>query len=245
MKASLTEFNAYLINQIGEPYLWGGQHTKLTPTTYKDIIYKKETSEENAERVIAYCNKLFDLGATELFAYDCSGLGMYFLQNEKHIFDHDMNANRMMQNCEIVDEPKCGYWVFRLNDGKATHIGYMVTDTEVIHAKGRDCGVVRERYKKSYWHCVGKPNCIDFEEKPEPTPEPEPEYGYQIKVHGSVRVREGNGVLSKKICTVSNCRLPYLGQATESPYWYKTMVDGKEGYITSKPKYTEIVEVLL
>ena len=238
MKANLTEFNTYLVHQIGEPYLWGGQHTKLTPTTYKDIIYKKETSEENAERVIAYCNKLFDLGAAELFAYDCSGLGMYFLQNEKHIFSHDLNANRMMQNCEIVDEPKCGYWVFRLNDGKATHIGYMVTDTEVIHAKGRDKGVCRERYVKSYWHRVGKPNCIEFD-NPEPKPEPTL---FQIKVKGSVRVRDGNGVLHKKIATVKNCYLPFLGAAEEYPNWFKTSVDGQDGYITSNPKYTEIVE---
>lgn len=238
MKANLTEFNNYLVRQIGEPYLWGGQHTKLTQTTYKAIINKKETSEENAERVIAYCKHLFDLGATELYAYDCSGLGMYFLQNEKHIFSHDLNANRMMQNCEIVDEPKCGYWVFRLNDGKATHIGYMVTDTEVIHAKGRDKGVCRERYVKSYWHRVGKPNCIEFD-NPEPKPEPTL---FQIKVKGSVRVRDGNGVLHKKIATVKNCYLPFLGVAEEYPNWFKTSVDGQDGYITSNPKYTEIVE---
>lgn len=82
-------------------------------------------------------------------------------------------------------------------------------------------------------------------DEPQPEPTPEPEYNYQIKVHGSVNVRKGNGVLHKKIATVRNCRLPYLGQAKEFPYWYKTIVDGQEGYITSKPKYTEIVEVEL
>ena len=239
-QVKLSDFIDYLEKQVGQPYLWGGQHTKLTPCTYVDIIERKETSAQNAEDAIAYCKTLFDNGATVLYAYDCSGLGMYYLQNVTKTYSHDMSANGMMGECEKADDPKKGYWVFRLNDGRATHIGYMVSDTEVIHAKGRKFGVVKEKYKKSYWHCVGIPKCIDFEE-PEP-PEP-PTPAIKIKVKGSVRVREGNGVLSKKIKTVKNCLLPYCGQAIESPYWYMTEVDGKEGYISSKPKLTELVEV--
>ena len=241
-KCKLNDFLSYLELQVGQPYLWGGQHTKLTPYTYVDIIERKETSAQNAEDAIAYCKTLFDNGASVLYAYDCSGLGMYYLQNVTKTYSHDMSANGMMGECEKADEPKKGYWVFRLNDGKATHIGYMVSDTEVIHAKGRKFGVVKEKYKKSYWHCVGIPKCIDFEE-PEPEPPEPPTPTIKIKVKGSVRVREGNGVLSKKIKTVKNCLLPYCGQAIESPYWYMTEVDGKEGYISSKPKLTELVEV--
>ena len=117
----------------------------------------------------------------------------------------------------------------------------MVNDGEVIHAKGRAYGVVRERFKASYWHWVGKPKCIAFEE-----PEPEPTR-YEIKVHGRVKVREGNGKLTKKICTVGikeqDTYLPYLGQAKDSPHWYMTEVEGQSGFITSDPRYTEIVEV--
>ena len=241
-QVKLSDFIDYLEKQVGQPYLWGGQHTKLTPYTYVDIIERKETSTQNAEDAIAYCKTLFDNGATVLYAYDCSGLGMYYLQNETHTYSHDMSANSMMGECEKADEPKKGYWVFRLNDGKATHIGYMVSDTEVIHAKGRKFGVVKEKYKKSYWHTCGIPKCLDFEE-PEPEPPDPPTPTIKIKVKGSVRVREGNGVLTKKIKTVKNCLLPYCGQAIESPYWYMTEVDGKEGYISSKPKLTELVEV--
>lgn len=232
MKTNLTEFNQYLNEQIGQPYLWGGQHTKLTPENYVSVITRKETSPENIERVIRYCEKMFAQGYTELFAYDCSGLGMFWLQNVTHVYDSDLSANSMMSHCKAVESPKMGDWVFRLNDGRATHIGYMVTDTEVIHAKGRDVGVVRERYAKNYWHKAGTPDCF---EKPDPS--------YMIKVKGSVRVREGNGTNTPKICTVSNCLLPYLGQATESPYWYMTEVNGRTGYITSKKRYTTLVEV--
>ena len=243
-KVKLSDFIEYLEKQVGQPYLWGGQHTKLTPYTYVDIIERKETSAQNAEDAIAYCKNLFDNGAAVLYAYDCSGLGMYYLQNVTKTYSHDMSANGMMGECEKADEPKKGYWVFRLNDGRATHIGYMVSDTEVIHAKGRKFGVTKERWKKSYWHCVGIPKCIDFEEPEPPEPEPpKPTPTIKIKVKGSVRVREGNGVLWKKIKTVKNCLLPYCGQAIESPYWYMTEVDGREGYISSKPKLTELVEV--
>lgn len=227
----MEEFMAYLQEQIGQPYLWGGQHTRLTPQNYVEVITRKETSPENIEAVILYCEKKFAEGATELYAYDCSGLGMYYLQNLTHIYPKDMTADGMMQHCAIVETPKKGDWVFRLNDGRATHIGYMVSDTEVVHAAGRSKGVVRVKYDKAFWHRAGRPDCFR-------------EIAYEIKVKGSVRVREGNGVRFRKICTVKNCRLPYCGQAVESPNWYLTMVDGKNGYITSNPRYTEIVEVV-
>ena len=144
----LTEFILYLEEQIGEPYMWGGQHTKLTPYNYIEVITKHEKNEENRENAIAYCKAKFDAGADVLYAYDCSGLGMYWLML-KGIYKSDMAANSMMKQCEIVTEPKKGYWLFRLNDGRATHIGYMVSDTYVIHAAGRKLGVIKVPYKKN------------------------------------------------------------------------------------------------
>ena len=38
----LNEFIKYLTEQIGQPYLWGGQHTKLTTDNYVEIIHKRE-----------------------------------------------------------------------------------------------------------------------------------------------------------------------------------------------------------
>lgn len=227
------QFIDYLNEQIGQPYLWGGQHTRLTPQNYVAVITRKETSPANIEAVILYCEKKFAEGATELYAYDCSGLGMYWFQNATRIYDHDMTADGMMHHCTIVETPMTGDWVFRLNDGRATHIGYMVSDTEVVHAAGRSKGVVRVKYDKAFWHMAGRPDCYEHE------------IAYEIKVKGSVRVREGNGVRYKKICTVKKCRLPYFGQATEKPNWYMTEVNGRSGFITSNPRYTEVVEVVI
>ena len=129
----LSEFIAYLTEQIGQPYLWGGQHTKLTPSNYVLVITDKEPDATNRKNAIAYCKKKFDAGATALYAYDCSGLGAYFLYNLKKIISSDTTANGLQGLCDAADAPARGYWVFRLDDkGKAVHIGYMVTDTEVI-----------------------------------------------------------------------------------------------------------------
>ena len=162
-QVALSEFISYLTEQIGQPYVWGGQHLRLTPENYVREITKREKDATHRATAIKYCENRFADGKTVLFAYDCSGLGMFYLQNCEKVYSHDMTAQGMMKQCTLMDEPKKGYWVFRLDDsGKAVHIGYMVSDTHVIHAKGRAYGVVRERFKESYWHKVGKPRCVDF-----------------------------------------------------------------------------------
>ena len=238
----MSEFLAYLVEQIGEPYIWGGQHTKLTPTNYSLVIRKHESSEPNRRAVERFCEERFAAGVTELYGYDCSGLGMYWLQNLTHVLPHDLNANSMMGHCDMTETPKRGDWVFRVNDeGKATHIGYMVTDTELIEARGRAYGVVRRKYKQSDWHKVGRPKCMEWDE-PSEQDQPEPtELIKVIKVKGHVKVRTGNGTFSKRIGTAVDCELPYLGQAQSYPNWYMTVFNGQDGYISSKPKYTELI----
>ena len=242
MKADISAFCSYLDEQIGQPYLWGGQGTLLTPSNYKSVIAKHESDASNRAKVERFCEEQFASGATELRGYDCSGLGMYYLQNLTHTLPHDLSANGMMGLCELVDEPKHGYWLFRVNeDGKATHIGYMVSDTDLIEARGRTYGVVRRRYAKRDWHKVGKPSCMEWDE-PKPSEPTEPsETITVIKVKGSVKVRTGNGTFSKRIGTAKNCELPYLGQAQTYPNWYMTVFNDQDGYISSNPKYTELI----
>ena len=237
----LTEFILYLTEQIGQPYVWGGQHTELTPKNYVAVITRREKNEENRKNAIAYCKKQFDAGASVLYAYDCSGLGMYWLE-KKRIFKTDMTANGMMNQCEIVDEPKKGYWLFRLNDGKATHIGYMVSDTEVVHAAGRKLGVIKVPYAKSFWHRIGKPKCFNFD--------PVPKTHLYVRVKGvilksgkpqkSVNVRSGNGAKYPVVGVAhSTDEFPCYGQADTNPYWYGINYKGEMAYITSNSRYTE------
>jgi len=236
-KVKLSEFNTYLNEQVGQPYIWGAQHLKLTESDYISIITRKESDPTYRASAIAFCKKLFDSGATVLYAYDCSGLGMYYLQDVKKAYSHDMSANGMMGQCDIESEPKRGYWLFRVNsDGKATHIGYMVSDTDLIEARGRAYGVVRRRYVKRDWHKVGMPKCIEFDEQKPTTHE-------YVKVRGgSVRVREGNGTMFPSIGTAHRGDLlPCYGQADADPYWYEVDFKGKRGFISCNKRYTEIV----
>lgn len=165
----LNEFIEHLESQVGQPYVWGGQHTRLRPSDYVSIIQRKEEEAKHENNAIAFCRKKFAAGASVLYASDCSGLGMYWLHNTKKLFSKDLNANGMMGKCRIVSgKPKRGYWVFRMSGSRASHIGYMVSDTEVIHAKGRAYGVVKEKYKSSYWHKIGIPKLFADEITGEP-----------------------------------------------------------------------------
>ena len=99
----LTEFIEYLNEQVGQPYLWGGQNTRLTPENYVRIIERKEAGRGGypdgtsyAQAAIDFCKKKFDEGATVLYAYDCSGLGVYWLLSVAHLWKADVNANTMM-----------------------------------------------------------------------------------------------------------------------------------------------------
>ena len=244
-KVKLSEFNTYLNEQVGQPYVWGAQHLKLTESDYISIITRKESDPTYRASAIAFCKRLFDSGATVLYAYDCSGLGMYYLQNVKKVYSHDLSANGMMGLCDMTETPKRGDWLFRVNEGgKATHIGYMVSDTELVEARGRAYGVVRRKYKQSDWHRVGRPNCMDWSNpsEQEQSKQPEPaEIIKVIKVKGHVKVRTGNGTFSKRIGTAVDCELPYLGQAQSYPNWYMTVFNGQDGYISSNPKYTELI----
>ena len=56
---------------------------------------------------------------------------------------------------------------------------------------------------------------------------------------GSVRIREGGGILTRCIGIARRGeRYPLLGTATSG--WYRIAWRGAEAYITDKPQYTEV-----
>lgn len=254
----LNEFIEYLNNQIGQVYLWGGEHTKLTPDNYESVIHKHEDGrgkyadgQTYADASIAYCKKLFDHGATVLFGYDCSGLGMYFLHDLKHVYP-DMTADSMMHKCtELIksEPPEKGWWCFKQDSrGKATHIGYMVSDTELIEAKGRRFGVAKSKWREKDWSIWGIPLVFEDEiRNPEPQPEPpepEPPITKQfVEVVGkSVRVRAKDSILGKTLFIAhKGSRYELIDVAPSG--WYHIMTVYPDAYITNKPKYTKVVEL--
>ena len=234
----LTEFILYLIQQIGMPYLWGGQHTRLTPENYKAVIARKETTDENRRKAETYCEKMFARGYEVLYAYDCSGLGVYWLYNLKHLWKGDVNANTMMGRCKLVTTPpRRGYWVFKLSGKRATHIGYMISDTELIEAKGRAYGVTKTTFRERDWSCWGIPKV--FESEIVDPPEPEPVGKYVLVVGGSVNVRKGDNKNTPILFTAHRGdELPYIDTAETG--WYHVRSKKGEGYITNLERYTKL-----
>ena len=249
----LNEFIAYLIDQIGQPYLWGGQHTRLTPDNYEAIIHKREDGrgsypdgETYAEASIEFCRKKFDSGETELFAYDCSGLGMYWIHDLHHIWP-DKTADGMMRNCSDLissEPPEKGWWVFKQDSrGKATHIGYMIDDKYLVESKGRRYGVVKTKWKESAWSIWGIPSIFRDEiiNPPVPPEPPEPKRTYVEVIGGTVRVRAADRALSKKLFTARRGdTFPLISVAPSG--WYRIETEYPESYISNKPKLTRLIQ---
>lgn len=242
------KFIAYLKEQLGQPYLWGGQHTRLTPENYVEVIEKKEAGRGKypdgttyAQAAIDFCRAKFDEGATVLYAYDCSGLGCYWLYNLTHLYKCDVNANTMMHRCELrAEPPKRGWWVFRLDGQRASHIGYMIDNEYLIEAKGRKYGVVKTRFRTKDWACWGIPNVFAEEIEPQPEP-PGPTPSQRVEVLGrSVNVRTSDSTKGKILFTAHRGdTFPFVAVAPSG--WYEIETKKGQGFITSLPRYTRIV----
>lgn len=166
----LKEFLTYLENQVknGSIYVLGAQGQTGSKITEAWIKYREHYISANYKRAIALWKQRLAQGYLALCAYDCSGLGMYFLYNVKRIFTGDLNANGMKSKCQRIlrSQIKVGDWVFRVNStGRAHHIGYVVgigTDgiPIVIESMGRSAGVVKRGLNASgvsYWNYAGRP----------------------------------------------------------------------------------------
>ena len=242
MEKNVDAFIEYLKAQVGEPYLWGGQHTRLTPENYKAVIERRESDPKHRAEAMAFCEKKFRAGATVLYAYDCSGLGCYWLCNLTHLYKCDVNANTMMGRCELREEPpKKGWWVFRLDGRRASHIGYIIDDQYLIEAKGRRYGVVKTKYREKDWACWGIPKVFADELTPQPEP-PVPVPEQQVEVLGkSVNVRNADSKKGKILFTAHRGdRFPFLAVAPSG--WYEIDTKKGQGFITSLARYTKLIE---
>lgn len=168
MTELLREFLEYLHTQVenGSIYVWGGQGQTGSQIT-EEWIHKRETSTKNAERAIALWKKRIAEGKGDVLrAFDCSGLVMYFLQNLKGAYSHDMASNTIKGECQTIARGDLGPgdFVFRVyasgsRKGSAYHLGIVVDeDLHVIEAKGRDDGVVERPIdaQAGYWNYFGR-----------------------------------------------------------------------------------------
>lgn len=150
--SKIENFIAWLKEQVGSIYVWGAQGETAT----ESLIRKMETSQTNINRALKLYKKRVAEGTAPKM-YDCSGLIVcYFLSN--NLIDSDTNASGLYSKCKAIkqSELKAGDLVFHHNGTKIHHVGVYIGDSMVIHAKGRDVGVVKEKFSTNDWNRFGR-----------------------------------------------------------------------------------------
>ena len=143
----IAEFIEYLHGEVNNRsiYVWGACGKEGNTITEKWITKQenKYNDGEYLEAALTAFRKRKEQGGS-FRAFDCSGLGSYWLiQNGS--YTRKKNARQMYEDTIPIDMSniQIGDWVFRLNNsGKPGHIGYIVDGLYVIHAAGREPGVI-------------------------------------------------------------------------------------------------------
>ena len=154
-------FLAWLIQQIGCLYVWGAQGQRMTEALIRRLESNQGTT--NINRALKKFREHVSKGLS-LIAYDCSGLIVRFICDMHKLIPRDASANGLMRDyCRSISKAalQAGDLVFKVytsgeNKGRAYHVGVYMDDGTVIHAKGRDHGVVREALSREKWNAFGR-----------------------------------------------------------------------------------------
>lgn len=134
---SAATFVSLVTSKVGCPYVWGTQGEILTNDLVKSLI-----SSFGNEHYSNYQSKLGQQ------SFDCSGLVVWALRYMNIIpKTADYTASGIYQTlCYPVDrtELRSGDLVFVQNNGYINHVGIYIGNGEIVHAKGKNYGVVRE-----------------------------------------------------------------------------------------------------
>ena len=148
---------ALALTRIGDLYIWGGSGmSNLSDSAI-------QAKDDEYARAIAYRDKQYKYGFSDLLAHDCSGF-ISWLMRETGIWDNRRDCDGLWSLCDAVtrNELVAGDFVFRNSSSNAedeTHIGLYLGSGKVIHDKGRDAGVVVEGINQGgsgYWHKCGR-----------------------------------------------------------------------------------------
>ena len=162
MTEAQEKFLNYIVKHVGQPYIWGAEGQTLTKTNYISFIEKNETNGGYSSKLSykqaakAFCDKLFSKGQTKLTVFDCSGYVSKALIFAG-LLDKRRDCDGIWAKCVRTSKPADFTLLYRVNSRNAedeTHIGVYIGGYQ-YHAKGRKYGVVKEKYRASYWHKMG------------------------------------------------------------------------------------------
>ena len=167
IKATAAQYESWFVflheqHANGDIYVWGGQGQVAS----EKLINSMETGADR-RTALSLLKKRIAKGykASTIRAVDCSGLGMYYMQNIAKLYDGDKTADGLLADCTQIQKNhlKKGDFVFRTykvggRRGHAYHIGYVYDDDlNIIHSKGHAYGVVMEKFNSAYWNTCGRP----------------------------------------------------------------------------------------
>lgn len=160
----ITEFISYLESHIGDAYVWGAQCQRID--TMPDVSAWVRKREKGNLIQSARCMRYIQASKKRpLYAFDCSGLIVYWLLNIKGLIKGDATANGLYAQCS--KQGKIGAWtlapgdfVFRRKDSEMKHVGVYVGNGYTIEAKGRDAGVVKLPLDKGTWTHQGRHSAL-------------------------------------------------------------------------------------
>ena len=148
---------ALALTRFGDLYVWGA--SALTDLSDAKI----KAMDDEFVRALTFRDSQYKAGLADLMAHDCSGF-LSWLMRETGIWDDRKNCDGLWALCEAVarNELIAGDFLFRNSTTNAedeTHVGLYLGRGMVIHAKGRDVGVVVEGINQGgsgYWHKCGR-----------------------------------------------------------------------------------------
>lgn len=152
-----TAICALALTRIGDLYVWGASgQSDLSDSAIKN-------RDDEYARAIKFRDKQYSAGFSNLLAHDCSGF-ISWLMRQTGVWDSRRDCDGLWGNCTEVSRTGliAGDFLFRASGSDAndeTHVGLYIGDGKVIHAKGRDVGVVLEGINtggSGYWHKQGR-----------------------------------------------------------------------------------------
>ncbi len=149
----------WALTRIGDVYVWGGNDM----TDLSDAKIRARDDESGAARSIRFRDRQRGYGFTELRGYDCSGF-VSTAYREAGAWDTRRDCDNLWALCKEVGRAELipGDLLFRVSASNAsdeTHVGLYIDGGRVVHAKGRDAGVVLEGIDQngaSWWHKAGR-----------------------------------------------------------------------------------------
>lgn len=166
----LNEWLSYLKEMLdcGSIYVRGAQGQFGDQITDKWIAQREYNDATQIKRVKATLQKRIDAGydRSKIRAFDCSGLGMYFIQNIKKISSGDLPSYGMVNLCDKItrEQVTAGDFLFKTDDkGKINHVAYAIDKNNCVEARGRDYGVCLSVIDDRGFTIFGRPSFLKEE----------------------------------------------------------------------------------